>query len=83
MSGLSSIGIYMGRFLRWNSWDLLQGPSEVAVDILGLVIDPSLRLFVFTALFTVFFLFIYLTLYAFGHLLREEVEQTAPHYTAK
>jgi hypothetical protein len=50
---------------------------------LGLVIDPSLRLFVFTALFTVFFLFIYLTLYAFGHLLREEVEQTAPHYTAK
>ncbi|NOY98987.1 MAG: DUF1361 domain-containing protein [Chloroflexi bacterium] len=79
MSAASSLGIYMGRFLRWNSWDILQNPSEVAMDVLGFVIDPSLRTLAFTTLFTVFFLFIYLTLYAFGHLLREQVEQTAPH----
>jgi uncharacterized membrane protein len=72
MCGASSLGIYMGRFLRWNSWSILQNPSEVAVDILGWVIDPSLRLLVFTASFTVFFLFIYLTLYSFGHLLYEQ-----------
>ncbi len=78
MSGMSSIGIYLGRFVRWNSWDILQEPSEVAISILGLVIDPSLRLLVFTLLFTIFFLFIYLTMYAFGHLLREQTEQTAP-----
>lgn len=83
MSGMSSIGIYLGRFVRWNSWDVLQEPSEVAISILGLVIEPSLRLLVFTFLFTLFFLFIYLTMYAFGHLLREGSEQTAPVNTLK
>ncbi len=79
VSGLSSVGLYMGRFARWNSWDILQNPSEVAMDILGWVVAPSLRLLAFTALFTIFFLFIYLTLYAFGHLLREGEERTSPH----
>ena len=66
VSGLSSAGIYVGRFLRWNSWDILQNPSELAMDILGLAIDPSLRLLAFTTLFAVFFLFVYLTLYTFS-----------------
>jgi len=79
VSGLSSAGIYVGRFLRWNSWDILGNPSELAIDILGLVIDPSLRLLAFTMLFAVFFLFVYLTLYTFAHLFREQVEQTTPH----
>ena len=78
VSGLSSGGIYIGRFMRWNSWDILQNPSELAMDILGLVVDPSLRLFAFTTLFAIFFLFVYLTLYTFAHLFREQVEQTAP-----
>ena len=79
VSGLSSVGIYVGRFMDWNSWDILSNPSELAIDVLGLVIDPSLRLFAFTALFTIFFLFIYLTLYTFAHLFREQIEQTSPH----
>ena len=79
VSGLSSVGIYVGRFMDWNSWDILSNPSELAIDVLGLVIDPSLRLFAFTTLFTIFFLFIYLTLYTFAHLFREQIEQTSPH----
>jgi uncharacterized membrane protein len=79
VSGLSSAGIYIGRFMRWNSWDILGNPSELAMDILGLVIDPSLRLLAFTTLFAVFFLFVYLTLYTFAHLFRESIEQTTPH----
>lgn len=79
VSGLSSAGIYIGRFLRWNSWDILGNPSELAMDLLGLVIDPSLRLLAFTTLFSVFFIFIYLTLYSFGHLLREQAAQTTPN----
>jgi uncharacterized membrane protein len=79
VSGLSSAGIYVGRFMDWNSWDILSNPSELAMDVLGLVIDPSLRLFAFTALFTIFFLFVYLTLYTFAHLFREQLEQTSPH----
>ena len=83
VSGLSSAGIYVGRFLRWNSWDILQNPSELAMDMLGLVIDPSLRLLAFTTLFAIFFLFVYLTLYTFAHLFREQVEQTMPHKAAR
>jgi uncharacterized membrane protein len=83
VSGLSSAGIYVGRFMRWNSWDILGNPTELAMDILGLVIDPSLRLLAFTILYAVFFLFVYLTLYTFAHLFREQVEQTAPHKAAK
>jgi uncharacterized membrane protein len=68
---LSSFGIYIGRFVRLNSWDILQDPAETAVEILGLVIDPSRRLAAFTLLYTVFFLFVYLLLYSFSHMLTE------------
>lgn len=72
ISGLTSFGIYIGRFVRLNSWDILQNPAETAMDILGLVIDPSMRLAAFTALYTFFFLFVFLLLYSFSHMLREQ-----------
>ena len=72
ISALSSFGIYIGRFVRLNSWDILQNPSETAQEIMGLVIDPSRRLAAFTLLYTFFFLFIFLLLYAFSHMLREQ-----------
>ena len=68
----SSFGIYIGRFVRLNSWDILQNPAETALEILGLVIDPSRRLAAFTFLYTFFFLFIYLLLYSFSHLLQDQ-----------
>lgn len=37
---LSSVGVYIGRFLRWNSWDLLTRPSEVLSDLLTLLLQP-------------------------------------------
>jgi uncharacterized membrane protein len=72
ISGLSSFGIYIGRFVRLNSWDILQNPTETAMDILGVIIDPSRRLAAFMLLYTFFFLFVYLLLYSFSHLLREQ-----------
>jgi uncharacterized membrane protein len=73
ISAASSFGMYIGRFVRLNSWDILQNPSETAMEILGLVIDPSMRLAAFTVLYTFFFLFVFLLLYSFSHML---VEQT-------
>jgi len=72
ISAASSFGIYIGRFVRLNSWDILQDPAETAMDILGLVIDPTRRLAAFTLLYTFFFLFVYLLLYSFGHMLQEQ-----------
>jgi uncharacterized membrane protein len=84
ISGLSSFGIYIGRFVRLNSWDILQNPTETAMEILGLVIDPSMRLAAFTLLYTFFFLFIFLLLYSFSHMLREHTSkaQEAPEQIA-
>jgi hypothetical protein len=42
------------------------------MEILGLVIDPSRRLAAFTLLYAIFFLFVYLLLYSFSHMLREQ-----------
>lgn len=38
--GLSGVGIYLGRFLRWNSWDLLLQPRAVLYDLAVRVRHP-------------------------------------------
>jgi uncharacterized membrane protein len=65
---LSSVGVYLGRFLRWNSWDLLQDPLPIAKDMVGIVRHPisNLPTYAFTILFTLLFLFIYVTIHLFG-----------------
>ena len=79
ISALSSFGIYIGRFVRLNSWDILQNPAETAQEIFGIVIDPSRRLAAFTLLYTFFFLFVFLLLYSFSHMLREQIARTQDH----
>ncbi len=37
---LSGFGIYLGRFLRWNSWDLMRRPHVLLDDIVTRFIDP-------------------------------------------
>jgi uncharacterized membrane protein len=32
---LAAFGIYVGRFWRWNSWDLLGSPAELLTDVYG------------------------------------------------
>jgi uncharacterized membrane protein len=83
VTALTSLGVYMGRFLRWNSWDILNRPGELALSTLQRAQSPSMQSIVFTGIFAAFFLFIYLTLYAFGHLLQERLrtEPGAPGKT--
>ena len=73
MTTLSSIGVYLGRFLRWNSWDLLYDPMLIVKDMYGIVRHPisNLPTYVFTILFTLLFLFIYLTIHVFGSMIQE------------
>jgi uncharacterized membrane protein len=37
--GLSGFALYLGRFLRWNSWDVLIAPTRV-FEILGWLLRP-------------------------------------------
>jgi uncharacterized membrane protein len=71
VAGLSSAGVYVGRFLRLNSWDIFRNPIVAASNLWDWLSDPSLRSFGFIGLYTVFFIFVYLTIYAFGHILQD------------
>jgi uncharacterized membrane protein len=64
--GFSGLGIYLGRFERWNSWDLILQPRRILHDLKTYLAAPSdnLRFFVFTLLFTSFLLVCYLTFIA-------------------
>ncbi|MEJ2350849.1 MAG: DUF1361 domain-containing protein [Anaerolineales bacterium] len=60
---LGGLGIYLGRFSRWNSWDLFLHPKGVVLDVLYRFTNPltNLRFYVFTTIFTAFLLVCYLT----------------------
>ena len=72
VSFLSGLGIYIGRFIRWNSWDIIQQPNDIFYGLVQGARDPSLTSIGVTALFGALFLFVYLTFYTFGHLLRDD-----------
>lgn len=65
---LSGFGIYVGRFLRWNSWDVLFNPHSLAADILPRITDPFAypRSLVVTLLFSTFLTLAYLTVRLLG-----------------
>jgi uncharacterized membrane protein len=61
-TGLTGLGIYIGRFLRWNSWDLATRPGEVLEDLIarGASPDAHLRVVGVTGTFAAMFLVTYL-----------------------
>jgi len=70
VAGLSSFGIYLGRFLRFNSWDILFKPVALYHGIGGWVTNPlqSSHACVFPLLFAAFLFISYVMLYALTHL---------------
>lgn len=71
VTGLTSVGVYVGRFLRLNSWDIFSDPKNLALYTIQSAHNSGLGSIGFIILFSAFFLFLYITLYAFGHLLVE------------
>jgi len=60
---LSGLGIYVGRFLRWNSWDLVLYPGDVLYDIGHRLIHPfrNLQAYGVTLMFAAFLFVCYWT----------------------
>ncbi|MCH2199416.1 MAG: DUF1361 domain-containing protein [Flavobacteriales bacterium] len=57
----SSYGIYLGRFLRWNSWDVLNAPGLLAQDIIHSLTlgGEMLKTYGFTLSFGMLLMFMY------------------------
>ena len=72
--GLSGFGIYLGRVLRWNSWDIVSNPLGLAVDILDRFVNPfaHLRTWGVSFLFAVLCLSAYIVLFACTQLRSEQ-----------
>jgi uncharacterized membrane protein len=68
--GLSGFGVSLGRFQRWNSWDLFSRPLALLADIAGRVLNPldHPRTTAVTILFWSFLLLAYLGMVALGSL---------------
>lgn len=61
--GLSGFGVYVGRFARFNSWDLLTRPRAFLYDIGSTVtVDDTPRAVVVTALMAAFLIVTYVTI---------------------
>jgi uncharacterized membrane protein len=69
MLGLSGLGVYLGRFLRWNSWDALVDPIGIMRGV-ARVANPwnDATPLAFSTTFFAFSLVCYLIVYSFAHL---------------
>ena len=61
---LAGVGVYIGRFQRWNSWDIIRDPIGLVKDTLRLFTNPDVlpRLIGVSLLYAVLQLLCYITL---------------------
>jgi uncharacterized membrane protein len=76
VSGLTGLGIYIGRFLRWNTWDLLLNPFGVASDVGWWLITAlsDKKLAIYPALFALLFFAAHVTLSSLLHVRLQPAE---------
>lgn len=61
---LNALGIYIGRYLRYNSWDVVSNPLGLFQDIFYLIIHPVRNRFDWSMIFcfSVFMVLVYLSI---------------------
>ncbi len=61
---LCGFGVYAGRYLRWNSWDVVANPRDIARDVKYIALNPedNLRTWGVTFLFSILMIVCYFTI---------------------
>jgi uncharacterized membrane protein len=77
---LGGVGIYVGRFLRWNSWDVLYRPTGMLATTVDALIHPwdHVHAVVFSTTFSLFLICAYLFLIAVTRV-QVEAEMSGSH----
>jgi uncharacterized membrane protein len=72
---LSGFGIYLGRFQRFNSWDVIANPKPLYKEVLDWLLRPrhNMETYTFAIVFSIFFFMVYLVLVAILNLKKEEL----------
>jgi uncharacterized membrane protein len=78
--GLSGYGIYLGRFARLNSWDLVLRPLDVAAQFVDVILHPRShpRTLAVTLLYSAMLSAAYFTLLAFARVATTTVSTASP-----
>jgi len=80
VAALSGFGVYAGRFLRWNSWDVVFNPLDLLADLSHWLISvpTSPRAVIIPALFATLLFIAYTMLYALTRLPAHQPHRTHP-----
>jgi len=62
---LCSFAIYLGRYLRWNTWDVLINPAGIIFDVTDPLVNPAAHPQAFTT--TLMFFVLLSSIYAVGY----------------
>ncbi|MBN8789104.1 MAG: DUF1361 domain-containing protein [Terrimonas sp.] len=70
---LCAFGVYAGRYLRWNSWDVVANPHEIYRDVKYIALNPedNMRTWGVTFLFSVLMIICYYTIKQLKQAMRE------------
>jgi uncharacterized membrane protein len=70
---LSSFAVYLGRYLTWNTWDILINPGGILLDVSDRIIKPTAypATFTTTVLFSVMLIALYYTVYKLVAVIRD------------
>ena len=73
---LSGFGIYIGRYLRWNSWDVVAQTSALSRDLWHIFRNPveNISVFAFTILFACFQIIIYYSFIKYNQLIKQNIK---------
>jgi len=71
---LCSFAVYLGRYLRWNTWDVLLNPAGVLFDVSDRIINPIAygQTFQVTTLFFILLSSMYFTLWHLAQAMQQD-----------